>query len=231
MSTELESAKLFASYFNEDPDASTAAGGETVYAPPAEDEFEQIGFEATKWPGAMTVICALFYVLGVSGVVGGLYAMRNLANLEAAEILVGRMAQFSPEAKMQAAMLAAQVKYSGYMYLTLGLRVLVGVACFGAGSLMTKRFDGANNIAILVAGLAIFYNLVAIGVGYLTTTAALELPGIDKAGAEMATMIAIGVMGGFFLVKLGIYCGLAYYLSRPNICQIFKPKPKRRKRY
>lgn len=232
MSTELESAKLFANYFQEEGVATEEGSNTTTtstYAPPQE-EFEQIGYEAKPWPGGMTCVTAVFYILGVSGLIGGLYAMRNLANLEATEIIFSKMANYSPEAKYAAAMLAAQVKYSGALYCQLGLRVLVGCAFFGAGSMLAKRTDGANNIAILVCGLAIFYNLVKIGVSYLTISSITDVPGVSAAAAEASSLMGLGFAGCFFLLMLGVYCGLAYYLSRPSICALFEPKPKKKRR-
>ncbi len=233
MSTELESAKLFAGYFQEEGDATTAvaevADGQPAPYAYAPTEGGELGFKAVPWPGGMTIVTAIFSILGAAGLIGGLWAMRSLANLEASEILISKMAGYSPEAKMAAAMMAAQVKYSSFMYMGLGFRILVGCAFLGAAAMMKNRSDGANNIAVLVCGLAIFYNVCNLILVYVTTTGLTDVPGVDQATADMTLTLTIGIAGVFFLIKLAIYCGMAYYLTRPGIQALFAPKPKKKR--
>ena len=219
MSTELQSAKLFANYFDESaqPDVTIAAAVDGVAV---NDEQSDI---AALNPRTLTVITIMFYVLGVVGAIGGLFALRSIVNLEATEILLNRLASHSSEAKAAAAAVSAQVKYVWLLYYAVGFRILVGVACFFAAHMLKKRAENAHNLAILVLGMAILYNLFAFGVSYMTTSALKGIPGLAPEALEVMMAVAVGIAGVSMLIKVGIYAGISYYLSRPKIQSLFAP--------
>ena len=232
MSTELESAKYFSpDYFQNTAtgaDATTTAGqAADLAALPMAHDPNNLEYEVVPWPVALTIVLAIFTVLGGSGLIGGLYAAKGVADLEMAGILVDRLADQLPEAQMMKAMMAAQVENSAFLYVECAVRILTGIGFLLVAGIMGKRTPFSNKLGILICSAAIFYNMVHLGVTWMTTSSMMDAMAGSDQFAGMGSSIVLLFAGGFFLFKTAIYCGIMFYLSRPGIERIFLPKPKR----
>ena len=236
MATELESAKYFSPDYFQDTvtgaDVATPAdqAADPAAVPMAHDP-NNLEYEITPWPVALTIVLTVFTVLGVSGLIGGLYAAKGIADLEMAGILVDRLADHLPEAQQMKAIMAAQVENSAYLYAECVVRILTGIGFLLVAGVMGKRTPFSNKLGILICSGAIFYNMVHLGVTWMTTSSVMDAMAGSEQFAGVATSVTLLFAGCFFLFKTAIYCGVMYYLSRPAIERIFLPKPKRRLGY
>lgn len=229
MAIELESQALFANYFenqNSSAEGSVEATQETsadaTFEPAFQSEEDRLASNASvqTW---MIVIACVFAILGLSGVVGGLYSMKSQVDYEAAEIMVSRMAQYSQEAQLAAGIMAEQVKLGPWIYTLLGFRILLGFCCFGVAAAIKKRADHANNLALLVLAGILLYNVCLFGLTFVTTNNALNAIQIDPQAAQIAGTVALAFAAAAMFVKIAAYCGLSYYLSRPSVGAWFAP--------
>lgn len=226
MNQQLSTARYFASGHN-DPDS-------------VPEEPKKRG----RWSIYLTVICVLFALISIAGALSAAYGLSGLY----AETEPVKIARTSAERELQKiadAQTAAKEKYFPMLlYLEIVKLGLAAAFMFASVYLLSKT-GKARTFAIAVVGMALFYNVCAIGVSILmiSETGGVVNSMLDDAFSKMQFQSAeqkekmtdyvknsmlnwvTVILAVLFLVKLLFYGAILAYFWTDDVKKIFGENP------
>lgn len=229
MTIELQTAKFFPGYFEEnavatpplsdspsDTQQSKVTAEEEVSAQ-TQSEPKAVTYNSNaRWTTAMMVVTVLLGVMGLYGVTSGLWEILSISSLETARATIEQMPA-SPESQFAKLFIDQQLEMQLFLYACAAFRAMIGFGFVVGAMKMFRRSTAANEFVATVCTGAIIYHIATAALTWLTLPSIQQMGlGLDDQANQVANGVMIGMLIAGACINSIIHVAIIVYMYREN---------------